>query len=101
MPKPNILFVAVDDMCHLGGMLKQLITDFSLPNLEALMGTGTNFDRAYCVVPICEPARCGTMTGLSPAATKSFDFQAGWKDIVRPEHTWMYRLREAGYYMVT
>ncbi|WP_312529436.1 sulfatase-like hydrolase/transferase [Paracoccus sp. (in: a-proteobacteria)] len=101
MPKPNILFVAVDDLCHLHGMLKPLIAGFSLPNLEALMGSGTDFQRAYCAVPICEPARTAMMTGLSPAATKSFDFQAGWKDIVRPEHLWIYRLREAGYHMVT
>lgn len=97
----NILFFACDDACHINGQLKQLITGFSLPNLEALMASGTNFERAYCTVPICEPARAAVMTGLSPAATKAFDFQGGWKTYIRPEQIWPYRLKEAGYHMVT
>src|SRR5699024_8281012 len=69
--------------------------------LRRLATTGTDFDRAYCVVPVCEPARAAVMSGLSPAETKSFDLTVGWKQIIRPENLWTYQLRRAGYYMGT
>ena len=101
MPQPNILFLCADDLCHTNRLLNLLISGFDLPNLRRLQNTGTDFDRAYCVVPICEPARCAMMTGMSPADTKSFDLSIGWKQLVKPRNLWTYRLREAGYLMKT
>lgn len=97
----NILMIAADDLCHVGRMLSVLIRDFHLPNLRRLAESGTDFDRAYCVVPLCEPARAAVMSGLSPAETRSFDLTVGWRQIIRPENLWTYRLRRSGYYMGT
>ena len=102
MPKPNFIFIAADDLCQID-MLQRLVTGFRMPNYERLAASGTEFRRAYCAVPICEPARTAVMTGISPFATRSFDLNISWKDIVRPEHLWTYRLREGDepYHMVT
>lgn len=97
----NILFLCADDLCHTNRLLNLLIRDFDLPNLRRLQNSATDFDRAYCVVPICEPARTAMMTGMSPADTKSFDLSIGWKQLVKPRNLWTYRLREAGYWMGT
>ncbi|WP_435170852.1 sulfatase-like hydrolase/transferase [Falsirhodobacter sp. 1013] len=97
----NLLFIAADDLCHLDRMLRVLIRGYDMPNLRRLMNSGTDFDRSYCIVPVCEPARTAVMSGMSPAETRSFDLSEGWKDILHPRHMWQYRLREAGYYIGT
>lgn len=98
---PNVLFIAADDLCHLDRMLAVLVSGYELPSLRRLMSSGTDFDRAYCCVPVCEPARTAVMSGFSPADTRSFDLTEGWKDILRPEHLWAYQFRQAGYWMGT
>lgn len=97
----NQLFIAADDLCSVDRMLKLLIAGFELPNLKRLADEGTDFARAYCVVPICEPARNAVMTGASPADSKSFDLNYGWQQFAKPENLWMYQLRRAGYFMST
>lgn len=101
MVKPNILFMAADDMPHIGRMMSQLIKGFDLPNYRRIANLGTDFDYAYCVVPVCEPARTAVMTGMSPADTKSFDLSVGWSSLVHPRQLWLYRLKEAGYFLGT
>lgn len=101
MPQPNVLFLCADDLCHVNHMLSVLVNGFDLPNLRRIATTGTEFDRAYCAVPVCEPARAAVMTGFSPADTKSFDLSIGWKQLVHPRNLWTYQLRRAGYWMGT
>lgn len=98
---PNILFIAADDLVHVDRLLSLLIPGFDLPNLRRLADTGTDFNRAYCAVPVCEPARTAVMTGLSPADTKSFDLSVGWENLVHPRNTWLYQLRKAGFHTGT
>jgi len=66
--RPNILFIAIDDLNdwvgHLGGhpMAKT-------PNIDALASRGTTFTNAHCQAPICNPSRTSLMTGLRPSNT--------------------------------
>ena len=66
--RPNILFIAVDDMNDwvepLGGNT-QTIT----PNLTKLAQLGMTFTNAHCASPACHPSRIAIMTGVSPART--------------------------------
>jgi arylsulfatase A-like enzyme len=62
-PRPNILFIAVDDLNDWVGSLgghPQVKT----PNMDALAARGVNFKRAYCASPVCNPSRTALMTGL-------------------------------------
>ncbi len=66
--KPNVLFIAVDDLNDWLGCLgghPNAIT----PNMDRLARRGTLFTNAHCQAPICGPSRASIMTGLLPSTT--------------------------------
>ncbi len=68
--KPNILFIAVDDLRpELGCYGSEIAVT---PNLDALAGDGLLFNRAYCQQAICRPSRASLMTGARPETTGLF-----------------------------
>ena len=64
--KPNILFIAVDDMndwiAPLGG-LKICKT----PNMDKFAAQAMLFENAHCASPACGPSRLSVMTGVQPS----------------------------------
>ncbi len=64
--KPNVLFIAVDDLRpELGCYGTRALT----PNIDKLAGSGLQFDRAYCNQAVCGASRVSLMTGLYPEFT--------------------------------
>jgi choline-sulfatase len=62
--KPNILFIAVDDLRpELNFYGANYIKS---PNLDKLAGESLIFERAYCNVPVCGASRASLMTGARP-----------------------------------
>jgi hypothetical protein len=61
-PKPNVLFIALDD---LNDWIKVLDPDAPIrtPNIERLARRGTLFTRAYCASAACNPSRTAILTG--------------------------------------
>ena len=76
--KPNILFIAIDDMNNwtsaMGGPAKT-------PNMERLAKAGKLFTNAYCVVPACNPSRVAIMTGVRPETSGQYVNEGNFRDL--------------------
>ena len=67
-PRPNVLFIAVDDLNDWVGCLDGH-PQAKTPNIDALAKRGVLFEQAYCAAPLCSPSRTAIMTGLRPSNT--------------------------------
>ena len=91
-PKPNVLFITIDDLNDWVGCLgghPQVKT----PNIDRLAERGVLFSNAHCQAPICNPSRVSFMTGLLPSTSGVYqlapDFRSApeLKDLVTiPQH---------------
>jgi hypothetical protein len=66
--KPNVLFIAVDDLRDWVGYSTKF-SNVKTPHLDKLAGESMVFTDAYCAAPVCSPSRTALLTGLSPAET--------------------------------
>lgn len=84
--KPNILFIAIDDMNDWTGFLgghPQAIT----PNMDDLASRGVNFTNAHCSAPGCSPSRNSLLFGIEPFRSGLYAFydHAGFsKELMSP-----------------
>lgn len=62
--KPNILFIAIDDLRPELGCYGSNIA--ITPNLDKLATEGLLFNNAYCQQAICGPSRASVLTGIRP-----------------------------------
>ena len=67
--RPNVLFIAVDDMKDWVNCLGGYEGDVYTPNIDRLAKRGMLFTNAHCVSPKCAPSRVAIMTGLRPSTT--------------------------------
>ena len=82
--RPNVLFIAVDDLRpEFGAYGASYIHS---PNMDRLAKSGITFNRAYCQQAVCSPTRSSVMTGTRPDSTKVWDlvthFRAAEPDVV-------------------
>ena len=62
---PNVVLIISDEQ-RADTMPGVRAADVSTPHLEWLAAQGTLFRNAYCVTPICSPARAALLSGLYP-----------------------------------
>ncbi len=78
--KPNVLFVAIDDLNDWVGCLGGH-PDVKTPNLDKLAKRATLFTHSYCSAPACGPSRASLMTGISPARSGVYvNKQNSWRN---------------------
>ncbi len=95
--KPNVLFIAVDDLrpelgCYGRGYIKS-------PNIDRIARQGMVFNRAYCQQAVCSPSRSSVLTGTRPDSTKVWDLVTHFRDaqpnlVTLPQH-----FKQNGYFV--
>jgi arylsulfatase A-like enzyme len=96
--RPNILFIAVDDLNHWVGYLGRN-PQTKTPNLDRLAARGVRFTHSYCAAPICNPSRTALMSGLRPWTTGVYDNTTDWRPNIPAEKCLPATFRAAGYFV--
>ena len=69
--KPNVLFIAIDDLNDWTGMLKGN-PQTRTPHMDELASQGMLFTNAHCAAPACGPSRAALMSGIRPATSGNY-----------------------------
>jgi arylsulfatase A-like enzyme len=77
-PKPNVLFIAVDDLRDWMNYLGQ--AQVRTPNFDRLARMGVSFTRSHAISTVCNPSRTATLTGLRPGTTGVYLNPADWRE---------------------
>jgi len=97
--KPNVLFLAVDDLRPQLGCYGQ--AKMHSPNIDRLASQGVLFRRAYCMVPTCGASRASLMTGIRPARNRFVNYLT-WAERDAPGVTTMNtHFHNHGYYTIS
>ncbi|MEE8452364.1 MAG: sulfatase [Thermoguttaceae bacterium] len=94
--RPNVLFIAVDDLndwtTFLGGY-----SGVKTPNLDRLASRGTFFTRAYCSAPACNPSRVSLLCGIRPSTSGVYYNSNPWRPQLPDAVTLPQHFMAAGY----
>ena len=97
-PRPNVLFVSVDDMNDWIGCLKGY-PGVSTPNIDRLAKRGALFADAHCASPLCNPSRTALFTGKRPSTTGIYNNDQCWPSVLTDVVTLPQYFKTNGYYV--
>ena len=97
--KPNILFIAIDDLrpelgCFGGKEVRS-------PHIDKLAEGGTTFNRAYCQVAVCGASRASLMTGLRPTRKRFLKYDTFAEKDAPGAMTLAEELKKNGYHCIS
>ncbi len=74
LPRPNVVFILVDDLGYMDVSPNNPNTFYDTPNIQRLADGGTRFTNAYASCPVCSPTRASIMTGKYPVRVGITDY---------------------------
>ena len=96
--KPNVLFIAVDDLRDWVGYLHHN-EQTKTPNIDRLAKMGVAFTHSYCAAPVCNPSRAALMSGLRPFTSGVYENNNDWRTVIPEPLTLTHQFRGAGYFV--
>ncbi len=96
-PKPNVLFIAVDDLRPELGCYRN--TQVHSPNIDKLASSGLLFNAAYCQQGVCTPSRASLLTGQRPDTNGVHDLTTSFREKLPDAITLPQRFQQAGYHI--
>lgn len=84
--RPNVLFIAVDDLNDWVGCLGGYGGTVHTPNVDRLAAESILFEQAYCPAPMCNPSRAALWTGKRGSTTGVYGQTQQW-DVNRADTT--------------
>lgn len=96
--KPNVLFIAIDDLRDWVGYLHHN-EQSKTPNIDRLAKMGVAFTRSYCAAPVCNPSRAALMSGMRPSTTGVYNNNNDWRVAIPEDKPLTTQFRNAGYFV--
>jgi iduronate 2-sulfatase len=93
--KPNVLFIAADDLKPALGCYGDKLA--KTPNVNRLATRGTLFERAYCAQAVCAPSRNALLTGLHQQTLRIYDLGTNFRRRAPDVKTLPQWFKEHGY----
>ncbi|MCP3692572.1 MAG: sulfatase [Planctomycetaceae bacterium] len=87
--RPNVLFIAIDDLRPALGCYGDPVA--ITPSMDRLASRGVVFQRAYCQQAVCCPSRLSLLTGRRPDTIRVWDLRTHFRDtmpnlVTLPQH---------------
>ncbi len=96
--KPNVLFIAIDDLRDWVGYLHHN-EQTKTPNIDRLARMGTAFTRSYCAAPVCNPSRAALMSGMRPFTSGVYENGNDWRTVISEDKPLTTAFRKGGYFV--
>jgi len=97
--KPNILFLAIDDLNDWIGVLDGY-PGVQTPHLDRLAERGVLFTRAYCAAPACNPSRAALLTGVRPSTSGVYHNPQPFRNVLPDAVTLPQHFKANGYHVI-
>ena len=102
--RPNVLFIAVDDLNDWEGALGGQ-PQVKTPNMDRLFKQGVLFTNAHCSQAVCNASRNSVLSGLHPSTTGWYSstkaMQKNYDEVMRDHKMLPQFFRDSGYHTMT